>query len=97
MFVDYAGATLEVIDGLTGEVRAAQIFVAMIAMAGQRDVLDQQPDHALFLAVGRRGVVPQPGEVRRDFQNALANRFIEHDPVLLAKAIPLLFRIAQGL
>ena len=30
MFVDYAGATLEVIDGLTGEVRAAQIFVATL-------------------------------------------------------------------
>ena len=75
----------------------AHADMGMIAMAGQRDVLDQQPDHALFLAVGRRGVVPQPGEVRRDFQNALANRFIEHDPVLLAKAIPLLFRIAQGL
>ena len=30
MFVDYAGATLEVIDGLTGEVRAAQIFVAIL-------------------------------------------------------------------
>ena len=30
MFVDYAGATLEVIDGLTGEVREAQIFVATL-------------------------------------------------------------------
>jgi transposase len=30
IFVDYAGATLEVIDGLTGEVRAAQIFVATL-------------------------------------------------------------------
>ena len=30
MFVDYPGATLEVIDGLTGEVRAAQIFVATL-------------------------------------------------------------------
>ena len=30
MFVDYAAATLEVIDGLTGEVRAAQIFVATL-------------------------------------------------------------------
>ena len=30
MFVDYAGATMEVIDGLTGEVRAAQIFVATL-------------------------------------------------------------------
>ncbi len=30
MFVDYAGATLEVIDGLTGEVREAQLFVAVL-------------------------------------------------------------------
>ena len=30
MFVDYAGATLEVIDGLTGEVQSAQIFVATL-------------------------------------------------------------------
>jgi transposase len=30
MFVDYAGATLEVIDGLTGEVHDAQIFVAVL-------------------------------------------------------------------
>ncbi len=30
MFVDYAGATLEVIDGATGEIRQAQIFVAVL-------------------------------------------------------------------
>ena len=30
MFVDYAGATLEVIDPLTGEVQTAQIFVATL-------------------------------------------------------------------
>lgn len=30
MFVDYAGATLEVIDGLSGEVREAQLFVAVL-------------------------------------------------------------------
>jgi transposase len=30
MFVDYAGATMEVIDGLTGEIRTAQIFVATL-------------------------------------------------------------------
>ena len=30
MFVDYAGATMEVIDGRTGEVRTAQIFVATL-------------------------------------------------------------------
>lgn len=30
MFVDYAGATVEVVDGLTGEVRAAQVFVATL-------------------------------------------------------------------
>ena len=36
MFVDYAGATLEVIDGLTGEVRAAQIFVANRRMSRPR-------------------------------------------------------------
>ena len=28
LFVDYAGATADVIDVLTGEVRTAQIFVA---------------------------------------------------------------------
>jgi transposase len=30
MFVDYTGATLDVIDGLTGEVQCAQIFVATL-------------------------------------------------------------------
>jgi transposase len=30
MFVDYAGTTLEVIDGSTGEVRTAQLFVAAL-------------------------------------------------------------------
>ncbi|HIC29055.1 MAG TPA: transposase, partial [Rhodospirillales bacterium] len=30
MFVDYAGATMEVIDGHTGEVRTVQIFVATL-------------------------------------------------------------------
>jgi len=30
MFVDYAGTTLEVIDGLTGEVKTAQVFVAVL-------------------------------------------------------------------
>jgi len=30
LFVDYAGQTMEVTDGLTGEVRAAQIFVAVL-------------------------------------------------------------------
>lgn len=30
MFVDYAGATLEVIDGITGEIRPAQVFVAVL-------------------------------------------------------------------
>ena len=30
MFVDYAGTTMEVIDGLTGEVLNAQLFVAVL-------------------------------------------------------------------
>jgi transposase len=30
LFVDYAGQTIEIIDGATGEVRAAQIFVATL-------------------------------------------------------------------
>ena len=30
MFVDYAGQTIDVIDGSTGEVRPAQIFVAVM-------------------------------------------------------------------
>ncbi len=30
MFVDYAGSTLEVIDGTTGEIREAQVFVAVL-------------------------------------------------------------------
>ena len=30
MFVDYAGQTAEVIDGATGEVRRAQVFVAVL-------------------------------------------------------------------
>lgn len=30
LFVDYAGRTMEVLDGLTGEVRTAQVFVAVL-------------------------------------------------------------------
>jgi hypothetical protein len=30
MFVDYAGTTLEVVDGATGEVRVCQLFVAVL-------------------------------------------------------------------
>ena len=30
LFVDYAGQTMEVLDGLTGEVRTAQVFVAVL-------------------------------------------------------------------
>ena len=30
MFVDYAGGTVDVIDGATGEVREVQIFVAVL-------------------------------------------------------------------
>jgi hypothetical protein len=30
MFVDYAGTTLEVVDGTTGEVRVCQLFVAAL-------------------------------------------------------------------
>jgi hypothetical protein len=33
LFVDYSGHTMEVIDGLTGEVLAAQIFVAVLGPA----------------------------------------------------------------
>ncbi len=30
LFVDYAGQTVEIVDGRTGEVRAAQVFVAVL-------------------------------------------------------------------
>jgi len=30
LFVDYAGATLEVVDGTTGEVHVCQLFVAVL-------------------------------------------------------------------
>ena len=30
MFVDYAGQTIDIVDGLTGEVRACQLFVAVL-------------------------------------------------------------------
>ncbi len=30
LFVDYAGHTVEVVDGSTGELRAAQVFVAVL-------------------------------------------------------------------
>ena len=30
MFVDYAGQTVELFDGRTGEIRAAQVFVAVM-------------------------------------------------------------------
>ena len=30
MFVDYAGQTIDIVDGLTGEVRSCQLFVAVL-------------------------------------------------------------------
>lgn len=33
LFVDYAGQTMEVLDGKTGEIRKAEIFVATLGPA----------------------------------------------------------------
>jgi transposase len=40
LFVDFAGDTVLVFDGLTGEVRAAKIFVAVM---GHRTTLSRKP------------------------------------------------------
>ena len=39
MFVDYAGATMDVIDGRTGEVRTVQVFVATLGASATRPVM----------------------------------------------------------
>jgi transposase len=46
LFVDYAGATLEVINGLTGEVITAQLFVAALGhlRRGDPDAGARRPD-----------------------------------------------------
>src|ERR1700736_1839785 len=37
MFVDYAGQTVELVDGRTGEIRPAQIFVAVMGASGTEE------------------------------------------------------------
>jgi hypothetical protein len=46
LFVDYAGTTLEVINGLTGEVITAQLFVAALGhlRRGDLDAGARRPD-----------------------------------------------------
>ena len=39
LFVDYAGATLEVIDAITGKVRPAQPFVAALGAVGRKNMI----------------------------------------------------------
>jgi transposase len=41
LFVDYAGTTLDVIDGTTGEVLAAQLFVAALGGSCDSNALGQ--------------------------------------------------------
>src|SRR5437764_1925861 len=53
MFVDYAGTTLEVVDGTTGEVRVCQLFVAALgAQLRDRD----RNTRALYGARGTRNL-----------------------------------------
>jgi transposase len=59
MFVDYAGQTTDVIDGRTGEVRAAQIFVALHLRRGDGDPkpagLDRCPCSGAYIHGRRAG------------------------------------------
>ena len=69
-----------------------------IVMSGQGDVLDQQGGSCAFSrGSASRGSFPQSGEVRREFQNALANRLIEQYPVLAAEAVSFGFGVSQCL
>ena len=54
LFVDYAGATVDVIDGLTGEVRAAQVFVATLG-ASSYTYAEATWSHSLPDWVGSHG------------------------------------------
>jgi transposase len=49
MFVDYAGTTLEVVDGTTGEVRVCQLFVAVLGASNySRDRSGNHPERHLY-------------------------------------------------
>ncbi len=68
LFVDYSGHTMEVVDGLTGEVRSTQIFVAVLG--------DPRPGLCLFR---RRGATDgerqsQGGLTRACFHEPMVNR-----------------------
>ena len=43
LFVDYAGDTVEVVDGKTGEVRAAQVFVGVLGASNYTYVRATRP------------------------------------------------------
>lgn len=66
LFVDYAGRTMEVIDGATGEARTAQIFVAVLGASSytyaEATFTQSLPDwigsHALHLGLVARFVGP---------------------------------------
>jgi hypothetical protein len=61
---------------------------------GECDVLDEQAGHALALTVGRRRLVPEPGQVGRERHDASALRLVEDHPV--AAALPLGLLLGLG-
>lgn len=56
LFVDYSGHTMEVIDGLTGEVRSAQIFVAVLGASNYLRRSQPEPKPAGLDRLTRSGI-----------------------------------------
>jgi transposase len=69
LFVDYAGQTVEVVDRRTGEVRQAQIFVAVVSKAHRYEP-DLNPTYQAL--ANHYGVAVLPARVRRPRDKAKA-------------------------
>ncbi len=54
LFVDYAGHTVEVVDGSTGELRAAQVFVAVLGASNYTYAVLYQSAYALTVCAQAR-------------------------------------------
>src|SRR5581483_922671 len=73
----------------------AHVEADLVALS-DRNVLDQQPDHAFALAVRRPRIIPQPWKVGCQGEDLLSLRWA--DPALVGLALPLviLLRFRQG-
>ena len=59
LFVDYAGHTVEIVDGRTGEVRSAQVFVAAMGAPKIADRIQLSPTLIAGSCLTSRAAIPR--------------------------------------